>query len=58
LLERYRPIYVHDARDRYPVAGVQSLEPASYGRVTQADGGGRWLQYGAGTRRTRRIAGS
>jgi hypothetical protein len=23
LLERYRPVYVHDARDRYPVAGVR-----------------------------------
>jgi hypothetical protein len=45
LLERYRPIYVHDARERYPVAGVQGLAPASYGRAVPVAGGGRWLQY-------------
>ena len=45
LLERYRPIYVHDARERYPVAGVEGLPPASYGRAVPAAGRGRWLQY-------------
>jgi len=45
LLERHRPVYVHDARDRYPVVGVQGSPPASYGRAVTAPGGGRWLQY-------------
>ncbi len=45
LLERYRPVYVHDARDRYPVAGVEGLPARSYGRAVAAPGGGRWLQY-------------
>ena len=44
LLDRYRPVYVHDAQDRYPVAGVQGSAPASYGRVVRADGA-RYLQY-------------
>ena len=44
LLERYRPIYVHDARERYPVAGVEGLPPASYGRAVPVAGGGRRLQ--------------
>ena len=45
LLDRYRPVYVHDARDRYPVAGVAGRPAASYGRAVAARGGGRWLQY-------------
>jgi hypothetical protein len=45
LLERYRPVYVHDARDSSPVAGVAASPPASYGRAVAASGGGRWLQY-------------
>ncbi len=45
LLERFRPVYVHDARDHDPVAGVAQGPPASYGRAVRAAGGGRWLQY-------------
>ncbi len=40
LLERYRPVYVQDSRDRHPPAGVRGTRPASYGRVA-----GPWLQY-------------
>jgi hypothetical protein len=45
LLERHRPVYVLDARERNPVAGVRGEPPASYGRAVPAGGGGRWLQY-------------
>jgi hypothetical protein len=45
LLERYRPVYVLDAQERDPVAGVRGEAPASYGRATPAVDGGRWLQY-------------
>jgi hypothetical protein len=45
LLERFRPVYVQDSRDRHPVAGVRRTRPASYGRAVAAPGGGRWLQY-------------
>ena len=45
LLERHRPVYVLDARDPYPVAGVQGRRPASYGRAVPAANRGRWLQY-------------
>jgi hypothetical protein len=45
LLERFRPVYVHDAQERDPVAGVADSPPASYGRAVAAPAGGRWLQY-------------
>ena len=45
LLDRFRPVYVHDARERDPVAGVADSPPASYGRAVAAPAGGRWLQY-------------
>jgi hypothetical protein len=38
-------VYVHDAQDRHPVAGVQGSAPASYGRAVRYPGGGRALQY-------------
>jgi len=45
LLERFRPVYIHDAQERDPVAGVADSPPASYGGAVAAPAGGRWLQY-------------